>query len=105
MDNAAAFKSKKMEKFCNDYNITLRHSTAYYPQRNGLAESSNKILTKIIKRPMHDNKKAWNKKLICTLWADRITTKKSISTSPFQIVYGVEEVFPTSLGLPIRRLL
>ena len=25
-NNAVAFKSKKMEKFCNDYNITLDHS-------------------------------------------------------------------------------
>jgi hypothetical protein len=38
-DNTAAFKSKKMEKFCKDYNITLVHYMAYYPQVNGLAES------------------------------------------------------------------
>jgi hypothetical protein len=30
-DNATAFKSKKMEIFCSDYNITLGHSTSYYP--------------------------------------------------------------------------
>jgi hypothetical protein len=30
-DNATTFKSKKMEKFCSDYNITLVHSTTYYP--------------------------------------------------------------------------
>jgi hypothetical protein len=34
-----------------------------------------------------------------------ITTKRSISTSPFQIVYGTEAIFPTSLGLPVMRLL
>jgi hypothetical protein len=39
------------------------------------------------------------------LWADRVTTKKSISTSPFQIVYGADVIFPTSLGPPIRKLL
>jgi hypothetical protein len=48
-DNATTFKSKRMENFCSDYNITLGHSTSYYPQGNGLAESSNKSLTKIIK--------------------------------------------------------
>jgi hypothetical protein len=104
-DNATTFKSKKMEKFCSDYNITLGHSTAYYPQGNGLAESSNKILTRIIKKLLQDNKKAWHKNLIYVLWADIITTKNSISTSPFQIVYGAEAVFPTSLGFPVRRLL
>jgi hypothetical protein len=30
-DNAEAFKSNKMEKFYSDYNITLGHSTIYYP--------------------------------------------------------------------------
>eukprot|EP00253_Pinus_taeda_P023659 PITA_23659 len=42
-DNAAAFRSKKMVNFCHKFHITLGHSTAYYPQGNGLAESSNKI--------------------------------------------------------------
>jgi hypothetical protein len=41
-DNAAEFKSKKMENIFNDYNITRGHSTTYYPHGNGLAESSNK---------------------------------------------------------------
>jgi hypothetical protein len=48
-DNATTFKSKRMEKFCSDYNITLGHSTTYYPQGNGLAESSNKILTRLLR--------------------------------------------------------
>jgi hypothetical protein len=30
-DNAVAFKSKKIEIFCSGYNITLVHSTSYYP--------------------------------------------------------------------------
>jgi hypothetical protein len=98
-DNATTFKSKKMEKFCQDYNITLGHSTTYYPQENGLAESSNKSLIKIIKRLLQDNKKAWHKKLIYTLWADRVTTKKSLSTSPFQIVYGARHGFPHLTGV------
>jgi transposase InsO family protein len=36
-DNAKAFTSSKLVKCCNDYNIILSHSTAYYPQDNGLA--------------------------------------------------------------------
>eukprot|EP00253_Pinus_taeda_P016611 PITA_16611 len=43
-DNAAAFRSKKMVSFCHKFHINLGHSTAYYPQGNGLAESSNKSL-------------------------------------------------------------
>jgi hypothetical protein len=104
-DNATTFKSKKIEKLCSDYNITLGHSTSYYPQGNGLVESSNKILVRIIKKMLQENKKAWHKKLIHALWADRISPKRSIAMSPFQIIYGTEVIFPTTLGLPVMRLL
>ena len=56
-DNVKAFKSKKIVIFCQSYNITLGHSTTYYPQGNGLAKSSNKSLIKIIKKLLQDNKK------------------------------------------------
>lgn len=105
IDNATAFKSKRMIDFCNKYHITLGHSIAYYPQGNGLAKSSNKSLVNIIKNLLEDNKKTWNKKLVNSLWADRLTTKKSIGTSPYQLVYGMEVVFPSSLGTPVMNLL
>ena len=37
--------------------------------------------------------------------ADRLTTTKSIGTSPYQIVYGMEVIFPYSLGTPVMKLL
>eukprot|EP00253_Pinus_taeda_P028990 PITA_28990 len=104
-DNAAAFKSKKMINFCHKYHITLGHSTAYYPQGNGLAESSNKSLINIIKKVLEENKKNWHKKLVNALWADRLTIKRSIGTSPYELVYGLEAVFPSSLGIPVIKLL
>ena len=82
-DNAAAFGSKKMVEFCHKYQITLGHSTAYYPQGNGLVESSNKSLVNIIKKFLEDNKKSWHTKLVHALWADRLTLKKSIGMSPY----------------------
>jgi hypothetical protein len=88
IDNAQAFKSNSMIEFCNKYSIKLVHSTPYYPQGNGLAESSNKTLIRIIKKLLAENKKSWDSKLKFSLWADRISNKKSIGTSPFQMVYG-----------------
>ena len=104
-DNAAAFKSKKMVNFCNKYHIHLGHLTAYYPQGNGLAESSNKSLMRIVKKLLQENKKAWHSKLIHALRDDRISMKKSIGTLSFQLVYGFDIIFPSSLSLPVRRLL
>ena len=93
-----------MIDFCHRYQISLGHSTAYYPQGNGLAESLNKILVIIIKKLLEENKKSWHNKLVHTLWADRLTTKKSIGMSPYQLVYGADGVFPTSLGVLVMKL-
>ena len=94
-----------MTDFCNKYHINLGHSIAYYPQGNGLAESSNKSLVNIIKKLLEDNKKTWNKKLAIALWANRLTAKKSIGTSPYQLVYAMEAIFPSSLGRPVMKTL
>lgn len=54
---------------------------------------------------LHDNKKDWHDKLKNALWADRVSTKKSIGTSPFQLLYRTYVVFFVSLGLPIMKIL
>ena len=104
-DNAATFGSKKMVEFCHKYQITLGHSTTYYPQGNGLVESSNNSLVKIIKKLLEDNKKPWHTKLVHALWADKLTLKKSIGMSPYQLVYGTDAIFPNSLGVLVMKLI
>jgi transposase InsO family protein len=103
-DNAQAFKSMAMISFCQKYNIVLGHSTAYYLQGNGLAESSNKSLISIIKKVLKENKISWHLHLKYALWANRIRTKKYIGTSLFQMVYGTDVVLPINLALPIMKL-
>jgi hypothetical protein len=39
------------------------------------------------------------------LWADRVTIKNSIGTSPFQLVYDTEAIFPVQLALLVAKLL
>ena len=49
-DNDKAFKSKSMVSFCEQNVIALKHSTPYYPQENGLAESTNKNIIQSIRK-------------------------------------------------------
>ena len=39
------------------------------------------------------------------LWADRVTIKKSIGKSLFQLVYGVDALFPIQLASPVIKFL
>ena len=56
-DNATTFKAKELMDMAESMSIKVVHSTSYYPQGNGLAESSNKSLVRIIKKLLEDNKK------------------------------------------------
>ena len=44
-------------------------------------------------------------KLKYAIWVDRIFTKSSIGTSPYELIYGAEAIFPTSQGVPIMKLI
>ena len=52
---------------------------------------------------MKHNKRSWDSILKYTLWADRIIVKQAIGTSPFQLVYGTDAVFPVHLGIPVMK--
>ena len=91
-------------EFSRKRGFKLKYSTNYFPQCNGLAEFTNKILIKIIKKTLDQNQKNWHKSLIFSLWADHITHKALIGTSPFNQVYGKEVVIPSNLVLPSLAL-
>ena len=104
-NNAAAFREKELVDICDSVGIKLVHSTSYYPQGNGLVESSNKSLIRIIKKLLEDNKKNLDSKLKYALWANRVTIKKSTGNSSFKMVYGTDAVFLIQLTLPVANFL
>lgn len=99
-DNSLVCVGLRVSGWAVKNGIHLNTSSNYYPQGNGLAESTNKNLVRIIKRILEDNQRTWHNKLKYTLWADRITPKMSIGNSPYMLVYGKEARFPLSVELP-----
>ena len=49
-DNASHFSGTAMIEFAIKRGFKIKYSTNYYPQGNGLEESTNKNLIRIIKR-------------------------------------------------------
>lgn len=105
IDNEAAFRAKDLVDMCDSMGIELVHSTSCYPQGNGLTKSSNKSVIRIIEKLLEDNKRNWDSKLKFALWADMVTTKKSIGNPQFKLLYGFEVVFPIQLTLPVANFL
>ena len=103
-DNAPTFKYGALVNMCESMGIQLVHSTSYYPQVNGLADSSNKILVRIIRKLLENNQKSWDSKLKFSLWDDRVSDKRSIGTSPFKLLYGTQSIFSIQLILSVAKL-
>ena len=54
---------------------------------------------------LEGNQKSWHNKLVHALWENRLTIKKSIGMSPYQLVYGTYAIFQTSLGVLVMKLI
>ncbi|XP_056695441.1 uncharacterized protein [Spinacia oleracea] len=98
-DNGCQFISNKTTKFCARYNITLHTSTPRYPQVNGQAESSNKIIINNLKKRLDDAKGKCAHELSMILWSDRTTPETTTNHTPFSLVF----VIPLEVEIPTTR--
>jgi hypothetical protein len=69
-DNASYFSSTLLTEFTLDKGIIIKYSANYYPQGNGVVESTNKNLVRILKKMVADNHRNWHNQLHNSLWAD-----------------------------------
>ena len=46
---------------------------------------------------------SWDSRLKFGLWANRVTNKMPICTSPFKLVYGTDAIFPIQPILPVAK--
>ena len=102
-DNGSQFISDRTREFCQQWNINLVTTTPRYPQSNGQAEASNKVIINNLKKRLIGAKGGWADELPDILWSDRTTPKVATGQSPFSLVYGCEAVLPTEMIVPPAR--
>jgi transposase InsO family protein len=57
IDNGPIFTSSKFTSFCGKNGIVMGQSSNYYPQGNGLVESTNKSMVYIFKKIVVTNRR------------------------------------------------
>ena len=82
------------------YVVVHKKSTLYYPQANGLAESTNKSLQNILRKIVNENRMDWDTKLNSALWAYWTSFRTSVQATPFRLAYGFEAVMPVEFQIP-----
>ncbi|KAM1971818.1 hypothetical protein ACFX16_018703 [Malus domestica] len=103
-DRGPSFISKEVEEFASKYKIKMIQSSPYYPQSNGQAESSNKILVNIIKRMVIDSPEKWHEKLGNTLWAYRTSKRVGTGTTPYALTLEQDAVLPMEINVSSVRI-
>ena len=96
----SSFISKEVREFAESYKIKILNSSPYSAQ----AESSNKILIKLIKKKIEENPRRWHEILSEVLWAHRISRHGATKVTPFELVYGQEAILPVEVNLDTYRL-
>ena len=83
----------------------LRHttSTSYYPQGNGQAELTNKVIVRMFQKLVNDNRIDWDIQLYTVLFSYQTAYKVASSHSPFKLVYGLLPLMPTEYIVPTQR--
>ena len=98
------FINKDIKNLTEAYYIKHRRSTPYYPQGNGQAEATNRVMLKILKKMKHEYGGKWSDHLADLLWAYRSFVKTTTRFSPFSLVYGIEAISPIELVVPESRV-
>ncbi|KAM1831961.1 hypothetical protein ACFX13_021978 [Malus domestica] len=75
-------------------------STPRYPQGNGQAEASNKMILDCLKKSLSDKKGKWPNELLGCLWAYRTTKRQAIGDPPFSLAFGLEEIIHPNVIVP-----
>ena len=102
-DNKLQFDSRAFRRYCFELGIANRYSTPAYPQGNGQAETSNKVIVNVLKKRLDNAKGRWVEELPHVLWANRTTLRRSTGEAPFTMTYGVEAVIPIEANFPTLR--
>ncbi|MCO5592752.1 hypothetical protein L7F22_046755 [Adiantum nelumboides] len=103
-DRGTHFINEVIENLLDEFMVIHRKSAPYHPQANGQAESTNKTLVIVLTKIINESRADWDQKLHSALWAYRVAYKTSISTTPFNMVYGIQAILPLEFLIPTLRV-
>ncbi|KAL3701750.1 hypothetical protein R1sor_019772 [Riccia sorocarpa] len=103
-DQGGHFLNGVIAELTTHYQVKHRFSTPYYPQCNGQAESTNKILIVALRKLVERHPINWDASVPSVLWAMRTAYKATTNHTPFHMVYGVEALVPMEFIVHTLRI-
>ena len=103
-DRGTHFLNEVIELLLDEFMVIHHKSAPYHPQANGQAESTNKILKKVLTKVVSESRSDWEMKLHSALWAYRVAYKTALGTTPFNLTYGQNAILPMDFLIPTLRV-
>jgi hypothetical protein len=98
-DQGPSLMAQQFKDFALSLKIKLLNSSPCYAQVNRQAETSNKTLIGLIKKKIEEKPRRWHEVLSEALWAYRVSKHGAIKVTPFEMVYGQEDILPVEINL------
>ncbi|KAM2386308.1 hypothetical protein ACFX1X_038800 [Malus domestica] len=98
-DNGTIFTAERFKEYTASLKIQLEQSTPYYPQANGQADASNKVLIGTLEKIIKERPGMWHLKLNEALWAYRTSLRSATGTTPYALTYGHDAMLPVELSI------
>lgn len=89
-DKGSAFTSHDFKTFCEEEKIEHLFTTTGLPRANGQVERINRCIIPILTKMSLDDQKKWYKNVPMLQQALNSTFQRSIASSPFKLLFGVD---------------
>ena len=103
LDNDLQFDSIVFWRYYRELGIRNGYSTPTYPQGNGQAEATNKVIVARLKKRLDDAKGKWVDELPHILWTYCTTPRRSTGETLFSMTYGSKSIISLESGFPTLR--
>ena len=102
-DNGVQFQGEPRDML-HRHGIGNHKSSPYRSQANGVVESANKTLKKILAK-MTETHKDWADKVPYALWGYMTSIRTATGATPYSLGYGMEAVLPVEMELKSLRIM
>jgi transposase InsO family protein len=102
-DQSTHYINEAIEHLVEHFLLQHWNSTTYYLQGTGQAESTNKVIGKLLTKLVNGTRTDWDDHLYTVLFSYRIAYKVTTTYTPFQLVYGLHPLMPTEYLIPTQR--
>ena len=99
-DQGTHFSNDVITCLIHEFLVIHNKSTPYHPKANGQGKSTNITLCTVITKLISITRSNWEMLLQSTIWAYHVAFKYATTSTPSNLVYGMNVIIPMYFLIP-----